>query len=155
MQRERGRLDQAIDGPSQAGLFPETAPQCSGFGQVNAMELRGYENHATVDQYRQGMSRNGAEYCEDWVPAAERHGLLIVAITFPKARDSLLAGLDAIGVTLRDADLIAAWQARDRPQRPWSGNFPSQPRAPIWPTRPRANDQALSAPASQCPCRRA
>jgi hypothetical protein len=30
------------------------------------------------------MSRNGAEYCEAWVPAAERHGLLIVAITFPK-----------------------------------------------------------------------
>ena len=31
-----------------------------------------------------GMSRNGAEYCEAWVPAAEREGLLIVAITFPK-----------------------------------------------------------------------
>jgi hypothetical protein len=28
------------------------------------------------------MSRNGAEYCEAWAPAAERHGLLIVAITF-------------------------------------------------------------------------
>jgi pimeloyl-ACP methyl ester carboxylesterase len=31
-----------------------------------------------------GMSRNGAEYCEAWVPAAEKHGFLIVAITFPK-----------------------------------------------------------------------
>jgi pimeloyl-ACP methyl ester carboxylesterase len=31
-----------------------------------------------------GMSRNGAEYCEAWVPAAERHGFLVVAITFPK-----------------------------------------------------------------------
>src|SRR5438067_3124125 len=31
-----------------------------------------------------GASRNGAEYCEAWVPTAERHGLLIVAITFPK-----------------------------------------------------------------------
>jgi hypothetical protein len=29
-----------------------------------------------------GMSRNGAEYCAAWVPAAERYGLLIVAITF-------------------------------------------------------------------------
>jgi len=29
-----------------------------------------------------GASRNGAEYCEAWIPAAERHGLLIVAITF-------------------------------------------------------------------------
>ena len=31
-----------------------------------------------------GASRNGAEYCEAWLPAAERHGLLIVAITFSK-----------------------------------------------------------------------
>jgi poly(3-hydroxybutyrate) depolymerase len=31
-----------------------------------------------------GASRNGAEYCGAWVPAAERHGLLIVAITYPK-----------------------------------------------------------------------
>jgi hypothetical protein len=31
-----------------------------------------------------GASRNGAEDCEAWVPAAERRGLLIVAITFSK-----------------------------------------------------------------------
>lgn len=31
-----------------------------------------------------GASRNGAEYCEVWLTAAERHGLLIVAITFAK-----------------------------------------------------------------------
>ena len=31
-----------------------------------------------------GASRNGAEYCEAWIPAAEQHGLLIVAITFSK-----------------------------------------------------------------------
>src|SRR5438309_1717124 len=31
-----------------------------------------------------GASRNGAEYCEAWVPAAERHGVLVVAIAFPK-----------------------------------------------------------------------
>jgi hypothetical protein len=31
-----------------------------------------------------GASRNGAEYCNAWVPAAERRGLLVVAITFPK-----------------------------------------------------------------------
>jgi hypothetical protein len=31
-----------------------------------------------------GMSRNGVEYCEAWIPAAEQHGLLIVAITFPQ-----------------------------------------------------------------------
>src|SRR3954464_6221765 len=31
-----------------------------------------------------GASRNGAEYCEAWIPAAKQHGLLIVAITFSK-----------------------------------------------------------------------
>jgi pimeloyl-ACP methyl ester carboxylesterase len=31
-----------------------------------------------------GASRNGAEYCEAWIPAAERNGLLIVAMTFSK-----------------------------------------------------------------------
>jgi hypothetical protein len=40
--------------------------------------------------------RNGAEYCEAWVPAAERHGLLIVAITFSKE-----AWPDASGVSGR------------------------------------------------------
>ena len=31
-----------------------------------------------------GASRNGAEYCGAWVSAAERHGFLVVAITFSK-----------------------------------------------------------------------
>jgi len=31
-----------------------------------------------------GASRNGAEYCGAWIPAAEQHGLLIIAITFSK-----------------------------------------------------------------------
>ena len=30
-----------------------------------------------------GMNRNGGEYRDAWVPTADRHGLLIVAITFP------------------------------------------------------------------------
>ena len=34
-------------------------------------------------------------------------------------RESLLAGLDAIGLTLKDAALIASWQASDRDRRPW------------------------------------
>lgn len=32
-----------------------------------------------------GMGRNGDEYCDAWMPAADRHGLLIVAPTFPKS----------------------------------------------------------------------
>jgi pimeloyl-ACP methyl ester carboxylesterase len=31
-----------------------------------------------------GASRNAAEYCEAWIPAAERHGFLVVAIAFSK-----------------------------------------------------------------------
>ena len=34
-------------------------------------------------------------------------------------RASLLAGLDEIGLTLRDGALILAWQTADRTQRPW------------------------------------
>jgi len=30
-----------------------------------------------------GMNRNGDEYCDAWMPAADRHGFLVVAITFP------------------------------------------------------------------------
>lgn len=37
----------------------------------------------------------------------------------PKAM--LLGGLDEIGLTLADADAIAAWRARDRVLRPWAG----------------------------------
>jgi 3-isopropylmalate/(R)-2-methylmalate dehydratase small subunit len=37
----------------------------------------------------------------------------------PMRRDSLLAGLDDTGMTLRHADEITAWQAADRQQRPW------------------------------------
>jgi len=31
-----------------------------------------------------GQSRNGREYCDAWIPAADKAGLLVVAITFPK-----------------------------------------------------------------------
>lgn len=37
----------------------------------------------------------------------------------PMRRDALLAGLDDIGLTLRHADAIAAYQAADRAARPW------------------------------------
>lgn len=38
-------------------------------------------------------------------------------------RESLLAGLDEIGLTLQHADAITAWQANDRALRPW--NWPA------------------------------
>lgn len=34
-------------------------------------------------------------------------------------RESLLAGLDAIGLTLQDSALISSWQQADRTRRPW------------------------------------
>jgi poly(3-hydroxybutyrate) depolymerase len=44
----------------------------------------GYDRDHPVVIVQHGASRNGAEYCNAWVPAAERHGFLVVAITFPK-----------------------------------------------------------------------
>lgn len=41
------------------------------------------ENPVVLVQH--GMLRNGDEYCEAWIPTADRHGLLIVAPTFPAA----------------------------------------------------------------------
>jgi 3-isopropylmalate/(R)-2-methylmalate dehydratase small subunit len=37
----------------------------------------------------------------------------------PARREALLAGLDDIGLTLRQAEAIAAWQRADRAARPW------------------------------------
>ena len=37
----------------------------------------------------------------------------------PMRRTAMLAGLDEIGLTLRHADAIAGFQARDRAARPW------------------------------------
>src|SRR5215510_13650643 len=45
---------------------------------------QGHNPDKPVVIVQHGASRNGAEYCEAWIPVAERHGLLIVAITFSK-----------------------------------------------------------------------
>ena len=65
-----------------------------------------------------GMSRNGAEYCEAWVPAAERHGLLIVAITFAKE-----AWPDA--VTYNNGHVLAE-DGSLRPRECWSQAIPGR-----------------------------
>ena len=39
------------------------------------------ENPVVLVQH--GMMRNGDEYCDAWIPTADKHGLLIVATTFP------------------------------------------------------------------------
>jgi len=48
-------------------------------------------------------------------PAGRRYAFAVE----PKRREALLEGLDEIGMTLRRAADIAAFQARDRQARPW------------------------------------
>ncbi|MFT3778425.1 MAG: 3-isopropylmalate dehydratase small subunit [Ottowia sp.] len=45
----------------------------------------------------------------------------------PLRREALLHGLDDIGLTLKDDELIRAWQVADRQRRPWAWPAP-QPR---------------------------
>jgi hypothetical protein len=65
-----------------------------------------------------GQSRNGAEYCEAWVPAAERQGLLIVAIAFPKE-----GWPDA--VTYNNGHVLDA-DGKLRPREAWSQAIPGR-----------------------------
>jgi 3-isopropylmalate/(R)-2-methylmalate dehydratase small subunit len=48
-------------------------------------------------------------------PSGARHSFTIE----PRRRTALIEGLDEIGLTLRREENIAAFQARDREQRPW------------------------------------
>jgi len=74
------------------------------------------DNPVVIVQH--GMSRNGAEYCEAWIPAAEQHGLLIVAITFPKE-----AWPDA--VTYNNGHVLDEGGAL-RPRECWSHAIPGR-----------------------------
>ena len=51
-------------------------------------------------------------------PSGVQHGFDID----PLRRTMMLEGLDDIGLTLRDAALIEAWQENDRALRPWIWN---------------------------------
>jgi hypothetical protein len=55
--------------------------------RVLSLECYRPANHAPdapVVIVQHGQSRNGREYCDAWIPTADRAGALIVAITFPK-----------------------------------------------------------------------
>lgn len=45
----------------------------------------------------------------------------------PLRREGLLAGLDELGLTIREASLIAAWQNEDRRRRAWAWNSVQRP----------------------------
>jgi len=65
-----------------------------------------------------GASRNGAEYCNAWVPAAEQHGFMVVAITFPKP-----AWPDAL--TYNNGHVLAE-DGAVRPPESWSFTIPGR-----------------------------
>ena len=70
-----------------------------------AAEVRGGANEISVDLERQRVL----------TPSGRAFAFEIE----PGRRKALLAGLDAIGVTLTYAEDIARFQARDRSERPW------------------------------------
>lgn len=86
----------------QNGVLPIMLPEAA----VEALALRAADGQAfTIDLPRQRISAS-----DDWTIAFDIDML---------RRDSLLAGLDEIGLTLRDDTLIRAWQMADRTARPW------------------------------------
>lgn len=75
----------ALSRPGRASI-----PYRDPFSPGRALTLECYRapGHAPdrpVVLVQHGMGRNGDEYCEAWIPAADKHGLLIVATTFPEA----------------------------------------------------------------------
>ncbi|MFD1624838.1 alpha/beta hydrolase [Azospirillum griseum] len=53
---------------------------------VNFYRPEGHRPDGPVVIVQHGILRNGDSYRDFWIPAAEKHGLLIVAPTFPNAR---------------------------------------------------------------------
>ena len=77
------QLAAALAQPGRASL-----PYTDNFSPDRALTLEcyrapGHTPERPVVLVQHGMGRNGDEYCEAWVEAADRHRLLIVATTFP------------------------------------------------------------------------
>jgi 3-isopropylmalate/(R)-2-methylmalate dehydratase small subunit len=89
----------------QNGLLPVVLPEAAVAALAAAMEAAPGNARVTVDLARQVVLS----------PAGEAHPFAID----PARREALLAGLDDIGLTLRQAGAIAAWQGQDRTARPW------------------------------------
>jgi poly(3-hydroxybutyrate) depolymerase len=78
-------------------------------------------NHAPgrpVVIVQHGMNRNGNDYRDAWVPAADRHGLLIVAITFPPG--------EWPGSSPYNNGLVLADDGSVRPRESWSYAIPGR-----------------------------
>jgi 3-isopropylmalate/(R)-2-methylmalate dehydratase small subunit len=75
------------------------------------------ESLAREVEASQGAGRISVDLAEMTVtaPSGKRHSFAVE----PARREALLEGLDEIALTLKRASEIAAFQARDRQQRPW------------------------------------
>ncbi|WP_144186648.1 3-isopropylmalate dehydratase small subunit [Elioraea rosea] len=90
----------------QNGLLPVVLPEASVSAIAAEVERSPGNARVTVD----------LERCVVVSPSGDEHPFAVDAAR----REALLAGLDDIGLTLRQADAIAAWQTEDRSRRPWA-----------------------------------
>jgi hypothetical protein len=104
-------LATALAAPGRVAI-PWTDPACDPARPVTLHCYRpaGFTPDSPVVLIQHGMLRNGDEYRDFWVPAADRHGLLLVAPTFaalhwPQA-EHYNNGLVLDGATVRPRD---AW----------------------------------------------
>ena len=77
-----------------------------------------HKSESPVVIVQHGQSRNGRDYCDAWIPSADKSGALIVAITFPKE-----AWPDA--VTYNNGHVLDESGAR-RPREAWSQAIPGR-----------------------------
>ncbi|MCU0987062.1 MAG: 3-isopropylmalate dehydratase small subunit [Acetobacteraceae bacterium] len=89
----------------QNGLLPVVLPEATVAALAAEVEAAPDNARVTVDLARAVVIS----------PAGEAYRFEID----PARREALLAGLDDIGLTLRQQGAIAAWQAEDRAARPW------------------------------------
>jgi 3-isopropylmalate/(R)-2-methylmalate dehydratase small subunit len=89
----------------QNGLLPVVLPEGAVVSLAAEMEASPGNARVTVDLERMAVT----------APSGAEHRFVID----PARRAALLAGLDDIGLTLRQGEAIAAWQAGDRAARPW------------------------------------
>jgi 3-isopropylmalate/(R)-2-methylmalate dehydratase small subunit len=90
----------------QNGMLPVVLPEDAVRRIAAQSEAAPGTAHTTVDLRRQVVV----------APDGEEFAFVVDA----RRREAMLAGLDEIGMTLRRADEIAAWQVRDRAARPWA-----------------------------------
>ncbi|MGG5811756.1 alpha/beta hydrolase [Falsiroseomonas sp. CW058] len=110
-------LAAALSLPGRVAI-PWTDPACDPARPVTLHCYRGCR--ATPDSpvvlVQHGMGRNGDEYRDFWVPAADRHGLLVVATTFAKA--------DWPEAEHYNNGLVLDGQGRVRPRGAWAYAIP-------------------------------